>query len=86
MLSPIKPQKLAGPRIDPTVSEPKAISTISPAMAAAEPDEEPPVVRVGAAGFIAGGWCVLSPERLQTSSSVCVLPIKLAPESKSIRK
>ncbi len=47
---PISPQKLAGARIDPPVSEPVAMSARPPATAAAEPDEEPPVMRSGRFG------------------------------------
>ena len=47
--SPISPQKLAGARIEPPVSEPMAMSASLPATAAAEPEDEPPVTRSGAA-------------------------------------
>ena len=53
--SPISPQKLAGARIEPPVSEPVAMSASLPATAAADPDDEPPVTRSGAAGFTGNG-------------------------------
>ena len=48
------PQKLAGTRTEPPVSEPTAKSTSPPATAAAEPLEEPPGTRSGARVFT--GW------------------------------
>ena len=48
----MRPQKDAGPRTEPPVSLPSAISTRPAATAAAEPDDEPPGTRPGAAGFI----------------------------------
>jgi hypothetical protein len=48
---PISPQKDAGPRTEPPVSEPSAKSTTPAATAEAEPDDEPPGTRSGAAGF-----------------------------------
>ena len=49
---PMMPQKDAGPRTEPPVSLPSAISTSPAATAAAEPDDEPPGTRPGAAGLI----------------------------------
>jgi hypothetical protein len=45
------PQLLAGTRTDPPVSVPKAKSASPQATAEAEPLEEPPGTRSGAAGF-----------------------------------
>ena len=45
------PQKEAGPRTEPPVSLPSAKSTSPAATAAAEPDDEPPGTRPGAAGL-----------------------------------
>ena len=50
--SPMMPQKEAGPRTEPPVSLPSAKSTSPAATAAAEPDDEPPGTRPGAAGLI----------------------------------
>ena len=49
---PYRPQKDAGTRTDPPVSEPSEKSHISAPMAAAEPDEEPPGMRPGARRFL----------------------------------
>ena len=46
------PQKLAGARTEPPVSLPIAKSTSPPATAAADPLDEPPGTRPGAAGLI----------------------------------
>src|SRR3954447_6055860 len=48
---PQMPQLLAGTRTDPPVSVPRAKSTRSQATADADPFDEPPVTRSGAAGF-----------------------------------
>src|SRR4051812_31786781 len=48
---PQMPQLLAGTRTEPPVSVPRAKSTSSQATADAEPFDEPPVTRSGAAGF-----------------------------------
>ena len=82
--SPTSPQKLAGARIEPPVSEPTAISTSPPATAAAEPDDEPPVTRSGALGFTGCGKCTFWPVIAKASSSVWVLPAKRAPASSNI--
>src|SRR5215213_7998975 len=50
-LHPQIPQLLAGTRTEPPVSVPSAKSTSPQATADAEPFEEPPVTRSGAAGF-----------------------------------
>ena len=54
-LNPATPQKAAGPRIEPEVSEPMASGTRPAATAAAEPLDEPPVKRVVSQGLRAGG-------------------------------
>ena len=51
---PTTPQRAAGWRIDPPVSEPRLIGARSAATAAAEPPEEPPGVREGSQGFRVG--------------------------------
>src|SRR3954452_6286801 len=50
-LSPDTPQKCAGMRIEPPVSEPSAAGTSRAATAAPEPDEEPPVIRAVSHGL-----------------------------------
>jgi hypothetical protein len=82
--SPTSPQKLAGARIEPPVSDPVAMSTKPPETAAAEPDDEPPVTRPGAFGLTGKGKCAFWPISENANSSVCVLPAKRAPASSSI--
>src|SRR5436189_852221 len=49
--SPVTPQKCAGMRIDPPVSEPSAAGTRRAATAAPEPEDEPPVICAGFHGL-----------------------------------
>ncbi len=51
---PLTPQKEAGIRIEPPVSEPRATGTIRAAVAAAEPPLDPPVSRPGSHGLCVG--------------------------------
>ncbi len=53
-LKPVTPQKCAGSRIEPPVSEPSAAGTSRAPTAAPEPDDEPPVMRLGSHGLHAG--------------------------------
>ncbi len=53
------PQKLAGARTDPPVSVPMPISAM-PA-ATADPEDEPPGIRSGAAGFTGVPKCGFMP-------------------------
>ena len=48
------PQRAAGIRTEPAVSVPIAATHIPEATAAAEPDDEPPVIRVVSQGLRAG--------------------------------
>jgi hypothetical protein len=48
----IEPQNDAGIRIEPPVSLPSAKSQALAAVAAAEPDDEPPGIRPGARKFV----------------------------------
>src|SRR5712671_1151206 len=50
-LNPVTPQKCAGMRIEPPVSEPSAAGISRAATAAPEPDDEPPVMRAGSHGL-----------------------------------
>src|ERR1017187_8340932 len=54
-LRPTTPHSLAGMRIDPPPSEACATGPITPATAAADPPEEPPVEWPGCQGLRAGG-------------------------------
>ena len=47
----------------------------------AEPDEEPPGMRSGQAGLRGVPKCIFWPSRLYASSSICVVPISVAPAS-----
>src|SRR2546421_4419413 len=49
--SPVTPQKCAGMRIDPPVSEPSAAGMSRAATAEPDPDDEPPVMCVGFHGL-----------------------------------
>src|SRR5882762_9365686 len=46
-LKPVTPQKCAGMRIEPPVSEPNAAGTSRAPTAEPEPDDEPPVMQAG---------------------------------------
>src|SRR5687767_2032446 len=50
-LKPLTPQKCAGMRIEPPVSEPSAAGTSRAATAEPEPDDEPPVMQSGDHGL-----------------------------------
>jgi hypothetical protein len=50
-LSPTTPQKLAGCRTEPPVSEPSAAGTTPAATSAADPPELPPGTRSGSSGW-----------------------------------
>src|SRR5712691_6051632 len=60
-LRPVMPQKCAGRRIEPPVSEPSAAGMSRAATAAPEPEEEPPVFRVTSHGLCAGPRWALGP-------------------------
>ena len=51
-LYPTTPQNAAGRTIDPVVCVANATGTMPAATAAADPDDEPPGVRVGSCGFV----------------------------------
>ena len=52
---PTTPHQAAGLRIEPPVSVPSDVRRRPAATAAAEPEEEPPVIRSGFQGLTAGG-------------------------------
>jgi hypothetical protein len=58
--SPKTPQKAAGTRIDPLVSDPSDSGTRPPATAAAEPPDEPPATRVRSCGLWVAPKCAFS--------------------------
>jgi hypothetical protein len=53
-LWPTRPQKEAGWRIEPTMSVPIATGIMPAAMAALDPEDEPPLVRAGSCGLRVG--------------------------------
>src|SRR5262249_44529866 len=76
---PTTPQKAAGLRSDPPVSDPEAIGTIPQARAAAEPPEEPAAEHVVSNGLPVApntGFRVFAPA---AHSGTFVLPMTIAP-------
>jgi len=80
---PTSPQWLAGARTEPPVSVPSAKSHRPLDTADAEPEDEPPAMRSGAAPLTGAPKCALRPFMENASSSVMVLPTKRAPASSS---
>src|SRR6266852_49160 len=54
VFNPVTPQKWAGIRIEPPVSDPNAANVRRAATAAPDPDDEPPVTRSTAQGLCTG--------------------------------
>ena len=79
------PQRPAGWRIDPPVSEPIATGAMSAATQAAEPPLEPPGARVRSQGFFTGPKAEFSFEPPIANSSMFVLPTMTASASRSRR-
>src|SRR4029077_6516012 len=80
---PARPQKAAGPRIDPPVSRPVPPSTSPAATAAPVPLEEPPVKRLKSHGLRAGGQGRSNEGPPRANSWVASLPTTIAPASRS---
>ena len=80
-LRPTRPQWFAGARTEPPVSLPRAKSQSLFDTAEAEPDDEPPLIRSGAAPLRGEPKCAFWPFIENASSSVMVLPVKRAPAS-----
>ena len=78
---PTSAQWLAGARTEPPVSLPSAKSHSRFDTADAEPDDEPPLMRSGAAPLTGEPKCAFWPFIENASSSVIVLPTKRAPAS-----
>ena len=76
---PNRPQWFAGPRTEPPVSLPSAMSQSRFDTAEAEPEDEPPGMRSGAPPFTGVPKWAFLPESEKASSSVIVLPTKRAP-------
>src|SRR5512132_309636 len=81
-LTPTMPQKAAGCRTEPPVSEPSAMGTIPAATAAAEPPDDPPGTRSGLIGFFVGPYALCSVDEPIANSSMFVLPNGIAPAAR----
>src|ERR1700694_1295449 len=73
------PQKAAGCRTDPPVSDPRAAGTMRAATAAADPPDEPPGTRVVSHGFRVGPKAECSVDDPIANSSRLVLPTTVHP-------
>src|SRR3989344_5187087 len=71
---PTTPQKAAGWRIEPPVSEPRANTQRSAATAAADPPDEPPGTLDVSQGFLVGPKAEFSVDVPIANSSMFVLP------------
>ena len=82
-LIPKTPQKEAGPRTEPPVSVPMAMSTTPVAVAMALPPEEPPATLVGSWGFNIGPSTLVVERGEAANSSRVVFAVIVAPEDSS---
>src|SRR5690606_5997465 len=82
---PNSPHAAAGMRMEPPPSLAPATGTMPAATAAAEPPEDPPVVRLGSQGLRAGPQASGSAMLLATNSGVLVLPKITSPASRQRR-
>src|SRR5580658_2130254 len=78
---PTVPQSAGGQRPEPEVSDPSAATHIPAATAAAEPEDEPPVMRSGFHGFPAGPKALMTPLMPKANSCILSLPTMTAPAS-----
>ena len=78
---PTTPQKAAGWRMDPPVSEPRVTVVMPAATAAAEPPEEPPGTQPRSRGLQVGPKALDSVEEPKANSSMLVLPTGMQPAS-----
>src|SRR5436305_10124474 len=76
---PTTPQKAAGWRMEPPVSEPSAATAVPAATAAAEPPLEPPGTRDVSRGLRTGPYAEFSLEEPIANSSQFNLPSTIAP-------
>src|SRR5689334_16929084 len=81
-LKPGSPHTADGMRIDPPPSDPVHRSTSPAATAAAEPPDEPPLVRCGAQGLRVGPNTRLSVSAWKPYAGVLVLPTTIAPAAR----
>jgi hypothetical protein len=82
-VTPTTPQKEAGWRMEPPVSEPSATTAVPWATAAAEPPLEPPGTRSSARGLRTGPNAEFSVEEPMANSSQLVLPMMIPPAASS---
>src|SRR5436305_11384955 len=75
---PTTPQKLAGWRIEPPVSVPRATGASPAATAAAEPPDEPPGMRIKSHGLRVTWNALFSVDEPIANSSMFVLPTMTA--------
>lgn len=80
---PQSPWYEAGTRSDPAVSVPIPMSAMPRPTADADPLDEPPGSRVGAALFDGVPWCAFRPVRLYANSSVRAIPRIEAPAARN---
>src|SRR5215813_2846408 len=78
------PHSPAGPRIEPPVSEPRLAGTNPAAIAAPDPDDEPPVKSAVFHGLRAGGQGRSNDGPPWANSCVASLPISTAPAARSL--
>ena len=78
------PHRPAGPRIEPPVSDPRLAGTRPAAIAAPEPDDEPPVKCAVFQGLRAGGQGRSKDGPPWANSCVASLPISTAPAARSL--
>ena len=80
---PTTPQRAAGWRMEPPVSEPSASGAKPAATAAAEPPDDPPGTRLRSWGLRVGPNAEASVEEPMANSSMLVFPTITAPASAS---
>src|SRR5579872_606081 len=82
-MSPTTPQKAAGWRMEPPVSEPSAATERPAATAAADPPLEPPGTRERSRGLRTGPYAEFSLDEPMANSSQLSLPSTMAPAASS---
>src|SRR6266436_3521563 len=80
---PTTPQKLAGCRTEPPVSEPSAAGTTPAATSAADPPDDPPGTRLGSSGCFTRPNAECSVEEPMANSSMLALAAIIAPAARS---
>jgi hypothetical protein len=80
---PTTPQRAAGWRIEPPVSDPNVSGANPAATAAALPPDDPPGTRVGSCGLRVGPNAEFSVDEPMANSSRLVLPTRTAPAARS---